>query len=136
MVYPLSEFTGKMKTRDWKGTPSFPPPSAAGTGEVKWVVPEKYFDELPLVMKMVPPLPGEEALYGMIQSVLDAAAKDSQIKSTLVETAVAAEKDVIAPLFDFHHNGRPVGNGWTSPPNGAHWGTDYLSRTATAKSNM
>jgi hypothetical protein len=39
-------------------------------------------------------------------------------------------------LFDFHHNGRPVGNGWTSPPNGARWGTDYLSRAATAKSNM
>ena len=29
-----------------------------------------------------------------------------------------------------------MGNGWTSPPNGARWGTDYLSRTATAKSNM
>jgi hypothetical protein len=29
-----------------------------------------------------------------------------------------------------------VGNGWTSPPNGANWGVDYLSRTATAKSNM
>lgn len=136
MVYPLSEYTGKMKTKDWKNTPSFPPPSTGDAGEVKWVIPEKYFDELPLVMKMIPPQPGEEAIYSMIQSVLDAAAKDPQIKATLTETAVASEKDLIAPLFNFRNNGRPVGNGWTSPPNGARWGMDYLSRTATAKSNM
>jgi hypothetical protein len=49
---------------------------------------------------------------------------------------VASETKLIKPLFDFSHNGRPVGNGWTSRPNGAHWGTDYLSRTASAKSNM
>jgi hypothetical protein len=72
----------------------------------------------------------------MIKSVLDAAAKDPQIKQTLQETAVAAEQELITPLFQFHNNGRPVGNGWTSPPNGARWGTDYLSRAATAKSNM
>jgi hypothetical protein len=136
MVYPLSEYTGKMKTTDWKSTPSFPPPATDGNGEVKWVIPEKYFDELPLVMAMVPPQPGEEALYGMMRSVLDAAAKDPQIKATLVESAVASESDLIKPLFDFRNNGRPVGNGWTSPPNGARWGTDYLSRAATAKSNM
>lgn len=136
MVYPLAEFTGKMKTKDWKNTPSFPAPNAGGKGEAKWVDPEKYFDELPLVMKLVPPLPGEEALYRMIQSVLDAAQKDPQIKTTLIQTAADAETKVIAPLFDFRNNGRPVGNGWTSPPNGARWGTDYLSRAATAKSNM
>ena len=72
----------------------------------------------------------------MMQSVLNAAAKDPKIKATLVETAFAADKDLIRPLFEFRNNGRPVGNGWTSPPNGARWGTDYLSRAATAKSNM
>ena len=136
MVYPLSEFDGKMKTKDWKKTPSFPAPSSGGKGETKWVLPEKFFDQLPEAIRAVPPLPGEEALYGMIQSVLDAAAKDPKIKATLVETAIAAEKNLIGPLFEFHNNGRPVGNGWTSPPNGARWGTDYLSRAATAKSNM
>jgi hypothetical protein len=100
------------------------------------VIPEKFFDQLPEVLETVPPLPGEEALYGTIGSVLDAAAKDPQIKAMLVQTAVAAEHELIKPLFDFHNNGRPVGNGWTSPSNGARWGTDYLSRAATAKSNM
>jgi hypothetical protein len=136
VVYPLSEFDGgKMKTMDWKSTPSYPAPPSTG-GETKWVDPEKFFDQLPLILKQVPPMPGEEALYATFQSVLDAAAKDPKLKQTLTQTAVAAEKDLISPLFDFHMNGRPIGNGWNSPPNGANWGYDYLSRAATAKSNM
>jgi hypothetical protein len=87
-------------------------------------------------MKDVPPLPGEESLYQLFQSVLDAAAKDPQIKETLKQTAIVAEEELIGPLFQFSNNGRPVGNGWTSPPNGARWGVDYLSRAATARSNM
>jgi hypothetical protein len=135
MVYPLTEFDGKMKTTDWKKTPAFPAPPSTG-GETKWVVPEKFFDELPIVMKQISPLPGEESLYATMESVLDAASKDPKLKQVLTQTAVAAEKDLITPLFDFHNNGRPVGNGWTSPSNGANWGFDYLSRAATAKSNM
>ena len=136
MVYPLTEFDGKMKTKDWSKAPSFPAPAGAGNGETKWVVPEKFFDEFPAVLRAVPPLPGEEAMYGQFKSLMDAAAQDPQIKSVLTEAAVAAENELIRPLFDFHNNGRPVGNGWTSPPNNARWGTDYLSRTATARSNM
>jgi hypothetical protein len=136
MVYPLTEFDGQMKTRDWSKSPSFPAPPGAGKGETKWVIPEKFFDQLPEVLQSVPSLPGEEALYGTFKSLLDAAAKDPQIKETLTQTAIAGEEQLIKPLFDFHNNGRPVGNGWTSPPNGARWGTDYLSRAASAKSNM
>ena len=135
-VYPLSEFNGQMKSRDWSKVPSFPAPAGAGKGETKWVVPEKFFDQLGQVLQSVPPLPGEEALYGTFRSVLNSATKEAAIKATLTQTAEAAEEELIKPLFEFHNNGRPVGNGWTSPPNGARWGTDYLSRTATAKSNM
>jgi hypothetical protein len=136
MVYPLAHFDGQMKTRDWSKVPSFPAPAGAGAGETKWVIPEKFFDQLPEVLQTVPPLPGEEALYGLFKAMLDAAATDPRIKETLTQTAVAAEAELIQPLFEFRNNGRPVGYGWTSPPNGAHWGADYLSRTATAKSNM
>ena len=135
MIYPLSEFDGKMKTTDWKSTPSFPAPPSTG-GETKWVIPEKFFDELPIILQQVPPMPGEEALYANVQSVLDAAEKDPRLKQVLIQTAVATEKDILSPLFEFHNNGRPVGNGWNSPSNGANWGYDYLSRAATAKSNM
>jgi hypothetical protein len=136
MVYPLTEFDGKTTTKDWSKAPSFPAPASAGKGETKWVIPEKFFDQLPEVLQVVPPLPGEEAMYGQFKSLLDAAAKDPKIKAALTHAAVAAENELIRPLFDFHNNGQPVGNGWTSPPNNAQWGTDYLSRAATARSNM
>ena len=136
VFYPLSEFDGKMKTKDWSKLPHFPAPKSNGKGETKWVNPETFFDELPAVMKSVPPLPGEEALYNWIGSVLDAAAKDPKIKQTLKETAVAAEREMIDPFFQWRYNGRPAGNGWNSPVNNAEWGTDYLNRTGTAKSNM
>lgn len=136
VVYPLTEFDGKMKTKDWHKTPTFNAPDNAGGEETKWVVPEKFFDELPIVMKEIPPLPGEESLYAQFQAVLDAAAKDPKIKAILTQTAIDAEKTLITPLLQFHNNGRPVGNGWTSPSNGAAWGVDYLSRAATSRSNM
>ena len=83
VFYPLSEFDGKMKIKDWSKLPHFPAPKSSGKGETKWVNPETFFDELPAVMKSVPPLPGEEALYNWIGSVLEAAAKDPAIKKTL-----------------------------------------------------
>jgi hypothetical protein len=135
MFYPLSHFDGKTKTADWSQLPHFPVPAGA-VGEAKWVVPEKYFDHLSRVMKQVPPLPGEEALYGWIDAVLAAAAKDASTMDALVESFVEADKELIAPLFQWQHNGCDAGNGWTSPLNNAQWGTDYLNRTAVAKSNI
>jgi hypothetical protein len=135
MVYPLAELDGTMRSRDWSKTPVFLAPSGSH-GETRWVFPDQFFDQLPQVLREIPPLPGEEALYATIQSLLDAAARDPAIAAALRETAIEAERELIAPLFDFHNNGRPVGNGWSSPPNGAHWSVDYLSRAATAKSNM
>jgi hypothetical protein len=136
VFYPLSEFDGKMKIKDWSKLPHFPAPKSSGKGETKWVNPDTFFDELPAVMKSVPPLPGEEALYSWIESLLVAADKDPQIKQTLKETAVASERELIDPFLQWRYNGRPAGNGWNSPVNNARWGTDYLNRAATAKSNI
>ncbi|MGA3117171.1 MAG: DUF1254 domain-containing protein [Syntrophobacteraceae bacterium] len=135
MFYPLSRFDGKMKTTDWSQLPHFPTPAGA-KGETKWVVPEAFYDQLPRVMKLVPPLPGEEALYIWIGSVFEAAESDPETKMALVDSFVVADTELIAPLFQWRYNGRPAGNGWNSPVNNAQWGTDYLNRTATAKSNM
>jgi len=136
VFYPLSRFDGQMKTMDWSKAPHFPAPKSRGPGETQWVNPETFFDELPAVMKSVPPLPGEEALYASIGSVLDAAAKDAKVKKTLTETAVAADRELIDPFLQWRYNGRSAGNGWNSPINNAEWGTDYVNRTGTAKSNM
>lgn len=136
VFYPLSQFDGKMKTEEWANLPHFPFPKSAGSGETRYVDPQTFFDELPEVMRAVPPMPGEESLYDWIASVLDTAAKDDGTKQALRNAAVEAEKTLIDPLIQWRFNGRPAGNGWNSPVNNAQWGTDYLSRTATAKSNI
>ena len=134
-AYPLSQFDGKMKTKDWSKLPHFPALPSTGKGEHQWVDPETYFDELPAVMKQVPPLPGEEALYKWISSVLEAADKDPAVKQTLKETAVASEA-MITQYLQWRYNGRSAGNGWNTTVDNAKWGTGYLNRTASAKSNI
>ena len=135
-VYPLSQFDGKMKIKNWTELPHYPAQKPTGGAEIQWVNPDTYFDELPALMKAVPPLPGEESLYEWISSVLEAADKDPTVKQTLKETAVASEKEMLPTLLQWRHNGRSAGNGWNTPVNSAEWGTDYLNRTATARSNI
>ena len=129
LVYPLSQFDGKMKTKDWSKLPTFPAPKE----RKPWVEPAKFFDELPIVMKQVPPMPGEEALYKWIGSVLDAAAKDPEVMKTLRETAVAADQELVAPMNQWVYEGQPAGNGWTSESDNAAFGTDYFHRMGAVK---
>ncbi len=134
-VYPLSKYDGKMKTTDWTKTPIITP-KTKGKGETQWVDPKTFFDTLPSVMKSVPAQPGEEALYGWIDSVLKAADRDPKVKQWLQESAIATEKNMIPSFRQWVHNGSSAGNGWNSQVNNAAWGSDYLNRTASAKSNM
>lgn len=136
VFYPLSQFDGKMKTHDWSKFPTYKTPAQAGGGETKWVVPEKFFDELPTVLDTVPPQPGEEAMYAQMRSVLHAAKNDPAIKKQLTDVAIQSERDIVAPYFEWKHNGGSAGNGWNRSQNNAQYGYDYFNRTATAKSNM
>ena len=139
MMYPLSKFDGEMKTTDYSKLPHFPMPAPkenAPKGESKWVNPATFYEELPVVMKEVAPLPGEEALYGWIKSVWEAAAQDPKTKQTLVDSFTAANTELVNPLFQFQYDGKNMGHGWTSVPNAAKWGTDYLNRTAVSISSM
>ena len=136
--YPLSQFDGKMKTKDWSKLPTFPVPKEKtrpeySTTQPPWVDPAVFFDQLPTVMKQVPPMPGEEALYKWIGGLLDAAAKDPEVMKTLRETAFAADKELVAPMMQWRYNGQPAGNGWTSESNNAAWGTDYIHRMGAVK---
>jgi hypothetical protein len=137
VFYPLKDFTGEMKMIEWAKAPNIPaPPSDAGSGETKWVIPEKFFDQFGEVLDTIDPLPGEQALYQQFRLLLDVAAKDPNLKRVLVDTAVESEEKVILPFFQWKHNGRPAGNGWNRSTNNAQWGIDYYNRTGTAKSNM
>ena len=137
MAYPLSEYNGKVKTKEWAKIPSFPDPNKSQGGkEVAFVIPEKFFQEFPNILKEVPPLRGEESLYGLFNSVMDAVKKDSTLMPVLTKAAIDAERDLIEPLRQFKNVGVPVGNYWNTTKNGAAFGTDYLSRTSAARGNI
>ncbi len=134
-AYPLAEFDGQIKTKDWGNVPSFPN-HTQGEEETKWVIPESFFDGLSQVLDEVPPLPGEAAIYANVRAVLAAAAKDDKLKAALKQAAIDADRELVAPLFQFHNSGLPLPNNWTTITNGAAFGIDYLTRTAAAKSNI
>jgi hypothetical protein len=136
VAYPLSEFTGEMKTIEWKTAPDIEASDQGGDAETRWVVPEKFFDQFPEILDMVPPLPGEEAMYAQFRWVMDVAAKDPALKEAIVDEAVKAEAEVIGPFLQWAHNGKPAGNGWNRSVNNADWGVDYYDRAGTARSNM
>ncbi len=135
LAYPLSRYDGRMKTKDWAQVPKFPSASQ-GEEETKWVVPEKFFDVLPQVLDELPPLRGEESLYANVRAVLDAAGKEPKVKEILKQTAIDADEELVAPLFQFRNYGVPLSNNWTTINNGAAFGFDYFTRTAVAKSNI
>ncbi|MFQ8433886.1 DUF1254 domain-containing protein [Amaricoccus sp. W119] len=136
VAYPLSEFTGETKTIEWASAPDIEAPDQGGDAETRWVVPEKFFDQFPEVLAMVPPLPGEEAMYAQFRWLLDVAAKDPALKAAIVDEAGKVEEEIITPFLQWKHNGRPAGNGWNRSTNNAQWGIDYYDRTGTARSNM
>jgi len=135
MAYPLSEFTGEMKTKNWKELPSFPAPDSGGE-ETKWVVPGNYFDQLPAVLSSVAPLPGEEAMYDQFKALIEVANNNPEIKKIIVEAAVEVDNKLIKDFLMWKYNGKPAGNGWNRSVNNAEWGLDYFNRTGTARSNM
>jgi hypothetical protein len=135
MMYPLAQFDGTMKSRDW---PKLPKAASLSSGdeEVKWVDPEKFLDILPMVLADAPPQPGEEARYAELQAVLAIAGKDAKIKAAMQQAVIAADKELVKPLFEFRNWGLPLPYHWSTQSNGAAFGVDYLTRTAVAKSNI
>jgi hypothetical protein len=135
MAYPLSEFDGTMKEKDW-GDIAVLPWKKLTNEEWRWANPSNFFDTLPRVLDLCPPLPGEEALYALVRSVLGAADADSSLKTALNEAAAEADAELVQPLLQFRNSGIPLPHNWTTVLNSAQWGTDYYTRTAAARSNI
>ena len=135
LMYPLSEFDGAMKNKDWSRVP-IAPSTQTGDEEVKWVVPEKFFDELPAVLADAAPLPGEEARYAQVRAVLEALKSNPALKREMTEAAIEADAQLIKPLFEFRNYGQQLPHYWSTISNEAAFGTDYFTRTAVAKSNI
>ncbi|MFF5468037.1 DUF1254 domain-containing protein [Streptomyces achromogenes] len=136
-AYPLAEYTGEPRMTNWSKAPVHPAGDATGSGtETRWVDPATFFDTLPSVLDEVPPRPGEEALYSVLRSLVDAGAHDSRAAATLREAAIAADSTLVRELFEFRNIGVPLDHHWSTQRNGAAFGSDYLSRTAMAKANI
>lgn len=136
-IYPLSQFDGTVKTRDWHATPDFPaPPPQPDGSEAPKVDPTTFWDELPTVLADTTPLPGEEAQYAKALALIEAAARDPALKAAITDEAVHTERALIAPLLEFRNFGIPLAAHWSTVRNGAQFGTDYFTRTAVAKSNI
>ena len=134
-IYPLSDFDGKIKINDWFKLKQV---EALSTGEEEqqWVVPEKFFDVLPMAFADAPPLPGEEARYAQVLAVLEAAANDPKLKEAMTKAAIEADAELIKPLLEFRNYGLQLPHHWSTISNGAAFGTDYFTRTAVARSNI
>lgn len=135
VMYPLERYDGKMKTTDWANLPRLPAPPS-GNEETPWVVPEKFPDQLPVVLADAPPLPGEAARYAQVLAVIEAAKQDPKLREAMIEGARDAEETLVKPLFQFRNYGQQLPHHWTTISNEARFGTDYFTRTAVAKSNI
>ncbi|MGC1178569.1 MAG: DUF1214 domain-containing protein [Methyloceanibacter sp.] len=134
MAYPLSEFDGMMKSRDWSEVGSIPW-IKLGDEEWTWVKPTSFFEVLPSALAAARPLSGEEALYALVRSILDAANTDRAFRKVLKDAAAEADATLVAPLLQFRNFGVPLPHHWTTVVNSAEFGTDYFTRTAVARSN-
>jgi hypothetical protein len=134
-MYPLAEFDGTMKITDWSKLPEEPAPPTSEE-ETRWVSPEKFVDELPLVLADAPPLPGEEARYAQLYAVLAAAKADPKIRQAMTDGAKDVDETLVTPLFQFRNYGIQLPHNWSTIANESAFGTDYYTRTAVAKSNI
>ena len=136
-LYPIAQYDGKMKRRDWRKLPELAVPQAArDENEIRWVSPDTFFDRLPSVLADAPPLPGEEARYAQVLAVVAAAQNDPILKKAMIDEASKAESEVVVPLRQFHNFGISLPHNWSTISNGAGFGTDYFTRTAVASSNI
>lgn len=133
-VYPLDEYDGTEKIHDWSTSPDYPAPPSDGS-EVKWVHPDQFLDRLADLLDEVPVRPGEEIVYDQARQLLRAG-EDPNLRAAILDEAARTENDVIAPLFEFRNYGVELPGNWTTVDNNANFGTDYLTRTAIARSNI
>jgi hypothetical protein len=136
MAYPLSRYDGTQKTTDWNKVRWLPQLVAGGGKKNRFVKAGKFFDDLETVLGDVPPLAGEEPFYDALRRLLAQAKKNPRLGELLAEVAAQTEAEVVTPLFDFRNLGMSAAHHWTTIENGAAFGTDYLTRTAVARSNV
>ena len=134
-AYPLDEFDGHMRVVDWTKARWLPDLTGKGRRGIE-VSPDGFLDLLPDLLHDVPPRRGEEALYARLRRLVHLLATDPAARRDAAEAIQATDREVVSPLFHFRNVGTALPSGWTTLVNGGAFGTDYLARTAVAKSNV
>jgi hypothetical protein len=84
-------------------------------------------DELPAVFADALPMPGEEA-YAVLAVLA--------LKQVMTEAVEEADRELVAPLFEFRNYGEQLPDHRSMISNEAAFRSDYFTRTAVAKSNI
>jgi hypothetical protein len=134
-AYPLDEYVGAMQSVNWSKPRWLPDVTGKGRRMIA-VAPDIFVDLLPDLLHDVPPRPGEELLYARIRKLVHSLQADPSLQPLVEQALHDADQDVVSPLFHFRNVGKPLPGGWTTLVNGGEFGTDYLTRTAVAKSNV
>ncbi len=135
MAYPLDEFTGAIQTTDWSRLRWLP--NLAGRGRRgHGLPPEHFLDVLEQLLDDVPPLPGEEDRYHRYRGLLSALRESPAAADAALAAVLDADREIVQPLFEFRNVGLGLPGHWRTIANGAAFGSDYLTRTAVAKSNV
>ncbi|MEV6272938.1 DUF1254 domain-containing protein [Kribbella sp. NPDC051936] len=109
VVYPLTRYSGEMKTKNWSDVPSFPAEANSSGKETKWVKPETFFDQLPDVLDTAPPLPGEETLYGQLRALLEAGRRDRSVRVAMDDAVAECDRGLIKDFlrWEYRQTRRP-----------------------------
>ncbi len=137
-AYPLSQYSGKMKRRDWSKLPKIQgeAQASAGEGETKWVIPETFWNELPSILADAKPFPGEEYRYEQARILAEIAKSNAAKRALLIDEARKTDAETIDPLLQLRNFGRKLPGNWGTIDNGAAFKDDYFTRTAVARSNI
>jgi hypothetical protein len=134
-AYPLDEFDGRMHAVDWSKARWLPDLTGRGRRGIE-VSPDGFLDLLPDLLRDVPPRQTEEPLYARMRGLVRLIESDADARRDATAAIQATDRDVVVPLFQFRNVGTALPTGWTTLENGGAFGTDYLARTAVAKSNV
>jgi hypothetical protein len=134
-MYPLADFDGRVKRRDWARLREAAPGTASAE-EPPAVGPEGFVEQLAAVLADAPPLRGEEARYAQVLALIAAAGGDPRIRQAMVEGARDAHERLVKPLAQFRAHGEPLAHHWSTIAHAGAFGTDYFARTAAARSHL
>jgi hypothetical protein len=135
-AYPMSQYDRMPKKRDWTTLAKTTAAGGGGSGELQWVKPENFPEDLARVVASVPPMAGEETLHALFKSLADAAANNPKVKEILKQAAIEADKELVSPMFDYRNFGTALPDNWMTVTNGAEFGADYYTRAGAAKASI